>query len=307
MIFRKRRTGCAVGLFALLWCGCSSAQAAAAGEGRVDPASAASAFATVPERKPRLIGYKQTARRPLFLHVFTPDVALFRGPRPAIIFFHGGGWTEGDALRFYDQARHLADKGMVAVSAEYRISGVDGSDPRAALADAISAMRYLRAHAAALKIDPTQIAAGGGSAGGQLAAALTTSVGFEDPAEKQDLPYRPSALVLFNPVIDNGPEGYGNDRVSGYWQAFSPLHNVRPGHPPTLIMLGTRDALVPVATGVAYCNKVRATGASCQLELYEGQPHAFFARARSPRYYNATLAAMDAFLSELGYLTAGAD
>ncbi len=72
-------------------------------------------------------------------------------------------------------------------------------------------------------------------------------------------------------------------------------------------MLGTRDPPVPAATGVDYCNKVRATGAYCRLELYEGQPHAFFARARSLRYYNATLAAMDAFLSELGYLAAGAD
>lgn len=307
MIFGKHPTGCTLGLFAMLWCGCSSTQAAAAGKGSVNPASAASALATDSERTPRLIGYKQTARRPLFLHVFTPNRAVFRGPRPAIIFFHGGGWTEGDALRFYDQAQHLAEKGMVAVSAEYRIGGFDGSDPRAALADAISAMRYLRAHAAALNIDPARIAAGGGSAGGQLAAALATSVGFEEPAEKPDLAYQPSALVLFNPVIDNGPNGYGNDRVSEYWQAFSPLHNVRPGHPPTLIMLGTRDALVPTATGVDYCDKVRATGALCRLELYEGQPHAFFARARSLRYYNATLAAMDAFLSELGYLKAGAD
>jgi len=256
---------------------------------------------------PQLIGYKQTARRELFLHVFTPDAGTFPGPRPAIIFFHGGGWVEGDALRFYDQARHLAERGMVAISADYRIMGTDGTDPRAALSDAISAMRYLRGHAEALHIDPARIAAGGGSAGGQLAAALVTSAGFEDPADDTRLSYRPSALVLFNPVIDNGPDGYGHDRVSEYWQAFSPLNNVQPGHPATLIMLGTRDALIPVATGQAYCDKVRAAGADCRLELYEGQPHAFFARSRSPHYYAETLAAMDAFLSALGYLSAATD
>lgn len=258
-------------------------------------------------QEPRLISYKATARRAMFLHVFSPDAADFPGPRPAIIFFHGGGWVEGDALRFYDQARHLAGKGMVAISADYRIGQVDGTDPRAALADAISAMRYVRAHAATLGIDRTRIAAGGGSAGGQLAAALMTSNGFEDPADDPSVSYRPAALVLFNPVVDNGPDGFGYGLVSGYWKAFSPLHNIQRGHAPTIIMLGTRDALVPVATGQAYCDKVREAGSACRLELYEGQPHAFFSRARSKLYYGKTLAAMDAFLSELGYLGSGAD
>ena len=255
---------------------------------------------------PQLVAYKTTARRTLFLHVFAPDAAAFPGPRPAIIFFHGGGWVEGDALRFYDQARHLAGMGMVAISADYRLGQTDGTDPRAALADAISAMRYVRSHAATLSLDPDRIAAGGGSAGGQLAAALATSEGFAEPSEAEGISHRPAALVLFNPVIDNGPEGFGNALVSDYWQAFSPLHNIRPGHPPTLIMLGTRDALVPVATGEAYCAKVRAAGAPCRLELYEGQPHAFFGRNRSPFYFGKTLAAMDGFLASLGYIAAAA-
>jgi acetyl esterase/lipase len=240
-------------------------------------------------------------------HIFAPNPVDFPGPRPAIIFFHGGGWVEGDALRFYDQARHLADQGMVAISADYRIGQADGTDPRTALSDAISAMRYVRAHAAAFDIDPARIAAGGGSAGGQLAAALVTSNGFEDPADDPSVSYRPAALVLFNPVVDNGPDGFGYGRVSGYWQAFSPIHNVRPGHAPTIIMLGTRDTLIPVATGQTYCDKVREAGSACRLELYEGQPHAFFSRTRSKLYYGKTLAAMDAFLSELGYLGTGTD
>lgn len=286
----------------------SFAQAAGT-EPHAQVAAAPPANATAAEsaaREPHLIGYKATARRQLFLHVFAPDQTDFPGPRPAIIFFHGGGWVEGDALRFYDQARHLAGKGMVAISADYRIGQTDGTEPRTALSDAISAIRYVRAHAAALGIDPARIAAGGGSAGGQLAAALATSNGFEDPADDPSVSYRPAALVLFNPVVDNGPDGFGFGKVSGYWKAFSPLHNERPGHVPTIIMLGTRDALIPVATGQAYCEKVREAGSACRLELYEGQPHAFFSRARSKLYYGKTLAAMDAFLTELGYLGTGA-
>jgi acetyl esterase/lipase len=280
------------------------AQAAGAhAQGPMAAAPAADAVtASNAEQEPQLIVYKATAGRPLFLHVFAPNPVDFPGQRPGIIFFHGGGWVEGRAASFYDQARHLADKGMVAISADYRIGQIDGTDPRTALSDAISAMRYLRVHAAALGIDPARIAAGGGSAGGQLAAALATSQGFEDPADDPAVPYRPAALVLFNPVVDNGPDGYGHDRVAAYWQSFSPLNNVQPGHPPTLIMLGTRDALIPVATGEAYCDRVRKAGATCRLELYQDQPHAFFNRARSQVYFGKTLAAMDAFLSGLGYL-----
>lgn len=303
MISLKRSAVMLVGMSALL--GCAGSVVQAAGALPQAPAAEVASSGEAGKIAPRLIGYKVTARRELFLHVFTPDDAQFPGPRPAIIFFHGGGWVEDDALRFYDQARHLAGKGMVAISADYRIGNVDGTDPRTALSDAISAMRHVEAHAGALRIDPARIAAGGGSAGGQLAAALATTAGFADPAEDPRLPYRPAALMLFNPVIDNGPDGFGHDLVTGYWQDFSPLHNVRPGHPPTLIMLGTRDALIPVATGEAYCGKVRAAGSECRLELYEGQPHAFFNRNRSRLYYAKTLAAMDAFLASLGYLAAG--
>ncbi|MBI1403310.1 MAG: alpha/beta hydrolase fold domain-containing protein [Porphyrobacter sp.] len=291
-----RHAGC-LGLLAAALSGCAPmAQAQATGEST--PAAAPQ------ERAPALLAYKTVPKRQLFLHVFSPDPAVFPGARPAILFFHGGGWVEGDAARFYDQAQHLADKGMVAVSADYRIAGRDGSDPRAALADAFSAMRYLRAHAAALLIDPARIAAGGGSAGGQLAAALATVADMDDPGDDARTSVRPAALVLFNPVIDNGPGGYGYERVAAYWKDFSPLHNIGPGHPPTLIMLGTKDALVPVATGQTYCDKVRAVGGACRLELYEGQPHAFFARNVSPRYYRETLAAMDDFLAALGFIAA---
>lgn len=139
------------------------------------------------------------------------------------------------------------------------------------------------------------------------AAALASSSVFENPADDPRLSYRLTALVLFNSAIDNGPSGYCYDRVADYWQGFPPLHNVQPRHPPTLIMLGTRDALVLVAIGQAYCSRVRAAGADCRLALCEGQPHAFFARSRSPRYYAKTLAALNESLGALGYLPAVTD
>lgn len=282
-------------LWPALFCFACAVSAEPLGEKQLQPSDLSS-----PEMAPKLIAYKSTASRELFLHVFAPDPNSFPGVRPAILLFHGGGWVEGDALRFYDQARHFAMKGMVAISADYRIKSVDATAPKMALADASSAMRFVRANADALNIDLSRIAAGGGSAGGQLAAALATAQGFDGPEDNKSISKQPAALVLFNPVIDNGPGGYGNDRVADYWEAFSPLHNIEEGHPPTIILLGTADKLIPVRTATEYCQKVRAAGAHCVLQLYNGQPHAFFNRRRSELYFRKTLTAVDEFFRTLG-------
>ena len=252
--------------------------------------------------EPRLVTYKITASRDLKLHVFEPPAKRYPGTRPAALILHGGGWREGSPQRFYDQARHIAERGMVAIAAEYRLASIDGTEPDKALEDAGSAIRFIRANAKSLRLDPERLVAIGGSAGGHLAAALATVEGFDDPRDDGSVSKRPAALVLYNPVIDNGPQGYGHDRVGDYWQAFSPIDNIAPGHPPTLVLLGTRDDLVPVETAERHCGKVRAVGSECTLLLYEGQPHAFYSRRRSERYYRETTEAMDSFLVSLGYL-----
>lgn len=254
----------------------------------------------------RQIAYKSVDGRDLVLNVFSPDPARFPGPRPAILFLHGGSWTGGNPSQFFDQSAHLAALGMVAISAEYRTRDAFGTGPDIALQDAGSAMRYVRAHAAKLGIDPDRLAAGGGSAGGHLAAALASVTGFDDPKDDLSVSKRPAALVLFNPVIDNGPDGYGHSRVKAYWQQFSPIHNIKPGHPPVVFILGTKDQLIPAATGERYCALVRSAGAACTLRLYEGQPHGFFNRSRSAESYAATQADMDVFLRSIGYLEAPA-
>lgn len=250
----------------------------------------------------QVIAYKATATRILHLNIFRPVASAFPSPRPAVLFFHGGGWQTGKPNQFFDQAAHLATGGVVAISAEYRLQTVDGTSPDIALTDAGSAMRYVRKHAARLGVDPVRIAAAGGSAGGHLAAALATVDGFDDLVDDLAISKRPNALILYNPVIDNGPSGYGYERVSGYWQSFSPLHNIRAAHPPTIILLGTKDELIPVATGEDYCARVRAVDADCTLRLFPGQKHAFFNRNAKPGIRRQTFEAQDQFLRSIGYL-----
>ncbi|HBO87239.1 MAG TPA: peptidase S9, partial [Verrucomicrobia bacterium] len=118
----------------------------------------------------QIVLYKTTEQTPLNLHVFLPDSVPTGDPRPTILFFFGGGWNSGSPTHFYRQAKHLADRGMIACAAEYRVKSRDGVQPDSCVMDAKSAMRYLREHASKWNIDPHRIAASGGSAGGHLAA-----------------------------------------------------------------------------------------------------------------------------------------
>jgi acetyl esterase/lipase len=179
-----------------------------------------------------------------------------------------------------------------------------GTSPYECVKDGKSAVRYMRAHAAELGIDPDRLAAGGGSAGGHVAAATGTVQDFDEEGEDTSVSAVPNALVLFNPVYDNGPDGYGHDRVREHWQDISPLHNIRRGMPPAIVFLGTRDKLIPVATGEAFRDKMREVGVKSELVLFEGQQHGFFNYGRGDNSnYLRTVEAMDRFLASLGFLT----
>lgn len=244
------------------------------------------------------IVYKETPTKTLELHIFNPDGHKASDETPAIVFFYGGGWYGGKVGQFYRQSAHLASLGMVAICADYRTKNSGGVDPRGCVADAKSAMRYVRAHADELGIDPDRIAAGGGSAGGHLAAATALVEKFDDENDDLSVSCKPQALVLFNPVVDNSKDNYGYDRVYQYWKDFSPLHNIDEDAPPTLFMLGTRDKLIPVSVGKEYQEEMEDAGVRCELRLYEGQGHGFFNGAR----YNETLKETEEFLESLGYI-----
>ncbi|MGB6221304.1 alpha/beta hydrolase [Haloferula sp.] len=262
----------------------------------------------------QIIAFKQTVNSSggavsLNLDVFTPDGHQSSDSRPAIVFFFGGGWVSGSSSHFHPHCEYLASRGMVAISAEYRIRNTHGTTPEECVKDGKSAVRYIREHASELGIDPNRIAAGGGSAGGHIAAAAGTLTAYEEQGENLAISSRPNALVLFNPVIDNGPGGYGYSTVQSYWEDISPLENITASAPPTVFFLGTNDSLIPVATGKAYQTAMEAEGVRCDLHLYDGQPHSFFnfdviGDSSGPFYgYQDTVFKTDEFLVSLGYLS----
>tara|TARA_B100000809_G_scaffold19840_3_gene17494 strand:- start:19433 stop:22666 length:3234 start_codon:yes stop_codon:yes gene_type:complete len=247
--------------------------------------------------------YKTIGDVSLKLHIYNPKGLKVSDKRPAMVFFHGGGWSGGEASKLFSQAQYLASRGIVGISAEYRVNKRNNSTPRESVMDAKSAMRWVREHASEFGIDPEKILAGGGSAGGHLAAATGTLQGFNESSDNLSISARPEALVLFNPVYDNSEKGYGYKKVKAYWQEISPMHNLSEQTPPTLVMLGSNDRLIPVATAEKYKTLMEAKGVRSDLHIYEGQKHGFFNYSH-PEHYQKTVAAMDEFLVSLGYLAA---
>ena len=245
------------------------------------------------------IEYKRIDTISLNLHIYKPLNFSNDSTYNCIVFFHGGGWNNGHPNAFKRQSMYLASRGIIAISAEYRIKNKHNTTPFESVEDAKSAMRYIRKHARKLSINPNMIAAGGGSAGGHLAAACGNIIGLENPNEDLSISSVPNALALLNPVIDNGPDGYGYQRIKERYLEISPIHNITNGAPPTIILIGTKDKLIPVSTVETYKDNMETMGSRCDLVLYKNQEHAFFNKGE---YFIDTTYQIDRFLKSLGYL-----
>ncbi len=246
--------------------------------------------------------YKTIGDVKLKLYVYQPKRSHASARRPAAVFFFGGSWNGGTPRQFQEHASYLASRGMIGIVADYRVKNRQGTSPFECVEDGKSAIRWLRSNAKQLGIAPNRLAAGGGSAGGHVAAATATVPGLNAPTDNLEISSRPNALLLFNPVYDNGPGGFGHSRVKKRYREISPLHNIRKGMPPAIVFLGTRDKLVPVETGRTFKKKMEAVGSRSELFLYKDQPHGFFNRRSSPEHFLATVTEMDRFLKSLGYL-----
>jgi acetyl esterase/lipase len=256
--------------------------------------------------------YKTIGDVKLNIYIFEPDGQKASDKRPAIVFFFGGGWTGGSPQQFEHQCRYLASRGMVAFTADYRVGSRHGVKVPQCVADAKSAVRWVRANAKRLGVDPARIAAGGGSAGGHLAAATALIEGLDEPSEDQSISSAPNAMVLFNPAAALAPFGGAQpfdpkqfagirQRLGDDPQAVSPAHHVRKGAPPAIIFFGTDDRLLE--GGKFMQQRMEAVGSRCELLTWEGLPHGFFNWGRyDNKPFVETLRAADKFLASLGYL-----
>ena len=245
--------------------------------------------------------YKQVENTELFLEIHSPEKLDANKKYPAVVFFFGGGWKGGNRSQFLQHAKYFSQRGLICFLVDYRTETKHQTSPFESLKDAKSAIRFIRKNAARFNIDPNGIIASGGSAGGHLAAATGIISGYDENTDDVGISCLPNALVLFNPVIDNGPGGYGFERIGTAYKQFSPLHNLETGAPPTILFLGTADKLIPVETAKYYQKVMQKVGSRCDLKLYEGQGHGFF-NYRNLDLYKQTVLETDLFLQSLGFL-----
>lgn len=252
--------------------------------------------------------YKKIGDRELSIHVTKPPGWKETDTRPAVLFFHGGGWTGGKPGQFDEHSLHLAWRGMVCFQVQYRLLSKNKADktdrtPTNCIRDAKSAMRWVRSRATEFGVDANRIASGGGSAGGHLAAFLGTTDGTDDPADNLKLSARSNAMLLFNPVYNNGPGGWGVARVGDRFPEFSPAHNISTEDAPSIVFLGTNDKLIPVATAQEFQNQMKKRNIRSELRLYAGAGHGFFNASKDGgKWYPLTIDETDKFLVSLGWL-----
>lgn len=207
--------------------------------------------------------------------------------RPAVVDIHGGGWRGGDKADRREQniCNNLAANGYIAMSINYVLQPESGPPvwPRN-LHDCKTAVRWLRANAARLRLDPSHIGVIGGSAGGHL-AAMTGLTGPEaglDPAGPcGEQSCRVQAVVdLYGPITwmrtrDLAMIGKTRAQASELYRQACPLSHIDKDDPPILIAHGTADKTVDLEQSRVFAEALEKAGIEHELIVVEGAPHTF--------------------------------
>lgn len=175
----------------------------------------------------------------LRLFVYMPPGWTDADRRSAVVLFHGGGWQIGNPVAIKDLGMYLASQGLVVVMPEYRLR----MGAHICIEDARSAMRWTKANAARLGVDPERIGAGGRSAGGHIALACATDQKIDAKSDDLDIDPMPAFLVCQVPALT--PYAKTTDvSVTGTEEIkamCTPYAWSRTPHPPALFLCGARD------------------------------------------------------------------
>jgi acetyl esterase/lipase len=204
-----------------------------------------------------------------------PDVSI-----PLIVCIHGGGWISGQKEDMHELAKLLVAKGYAAACPQYRLAPLHPFP--AAVEDVYAFVTHARAEASSLGVDSTQFASLGISAGGHLACmaglsaysdsrvqAVVDVCGISDLTDPHGQHF-PISLGFLEQFMAHPYEG--NQEL---YEAASPIHQVKPGAPPFLIVHGDIDDVVPAGQSVALTEALKEAGSEAELHVFPNEGHSF--------------------------------
>lgn len=199
----------------------------------------------------------------LHADVYTPPAGTAK--RMALVHFHGGGFARGSKEAIAAQVMPITARGYVSIAAQYRLSGA--AKWPAQIEDAKTHIRWVRANASSLGIDPQRIAIVGHSAGGHIAlftagqpdAELAACVAFYPQTDVKNV-----AKVLLPP---------GSDEAA--IMDASPISHIKEGYPPTVIFHGLSDVTIPPENSEHLLQVLRGAKVASELHTFTGVPHEF--------------------------------
>lgn len=209
------------------------------------------------------------------------------GNQPTLVFYHGGGYAAGSLKSHHTPCQHLAADGhCTAIAVDYRLAP-EHPFP-VPVNDGIQAFRYIVAHPETFGIDPTRIAVGGDSAGGNLAAVVAQQTKNDE--------YSPKLQLLWVPWVDMNSErksyelfasGLFLERAKMRWYTelylpkdtdrtdakASPIYGDVAGVAPAVVLVAGFDPLRD--EGIAYAQKLKEAGVDTTLKVYKSLTHPF--------------------------------
>jgi acetyl esterase/lipase len=248
--------------------------------------------------------YAEAAGTPLRFDHYRPLCAA--EPAPAVVFVHGGGWVRGDPSQAAGNALHFARRGIATVAISYRLAPAHRFP--APLDDVRQGLRWMRAHAGELGIDPERIVLLGLSAGAHLAmlvhlAGSVAALAPDLPPDLRDVPETVRAVVGHYGPYDLARRRsemvdalLGPRAADAEWARLaSPLSHAAGATAPVLLIHGTADQIVSWRESERMHAALREAGKPSELLLLEGAPHAFQVEWRGEANQRANTT-MDAFL-----------
>ena len=225
-------------------------------------------------------------RKSLKADIFLPPIEGKN--RPAVLFIHGGGWMEGDRSQLRGYGILLARLGFVCMCNSYRLSSE--SIWPAQIQDVNCAIRYLRANATDLGLDPERIGVSGNSAGGHLslmAAATNNDQDFEGEGGNNEVSsevkavcaiYPPTTirqLEMINPLENAFLMLMGEEAKKEEYDKASPLNYVVEEYPPCMLIHGSTDNVVRLKESTKFYEKLIEFKRPASLHIFSEEEHAF--------------------------------